>query len=131
MNLKDIEAEEKIVAKAAIGHAPLQVLMCGGENTNAQPTSLIAAHRQNFVMIQDTQQFRLNRQGDIRQLIEKHRSAIGEGEQSRSVFRGAGECAFDMAEQLAFHQTGTQGGNVNRQEWSIMPGTVAMNGSGD
>src|SRR5436309_2085376 len=59
------------------------------------------------------------------------RAALGQGQQPRPVFRGAGEGPLDVAEQLALHQARVEGRDVDGQERAVAARAVAVYGPGD
>ncbi len=131
VNLEDVQAEEQIVAETAVGDAPFQVLMRRRQHAHIQSLRLIAAHRQDFVMFQDAEQFDLDRQGNVGQLIEENSAAIGQGEQAGPILGCSRKGAFDVAEQLAFDQAGIESGDVNGQEWPIATRAVTVHSASD
>src|SRR5713226_8361217 len=82
-----------------------------------------------FPPLQNSQQFHLQIERQITDLIEKGGSPVGEIEQTSFRLEGAGKCSLGMAEQLALHQRPYQRSAVNRDE---ITGRIAfVYGSGD
>ena len=65
---------------------------------------LVLAHAANLAAFQHAQQLGLHRLGQLADLVEEDRAAVGDFEQADAVLVGAGERALAMAEQLAFDQ---------------------------
>src|SRR5262249_40810357 len=80
---------------------------------------------------QHTQQFRLQFHGHFADLVEHQAAAFRLGDQSLAVLNGAGERAFDVAEQLGFDQLFRQGGAVDLDELFFRPQRIEVEGVGD
>ena len=93
VDLEDVEAEEQVVAEAALGDAARQVLVRGRQDADVERLRLVAADRQHLVVLQHAQQLDLHRQRDVGQLVEEDGAAVGQGEQAGPGLGGAGERA--------------------------------------
>ena len=116
VDLEDVEAEEQVVAEAALGDAARQVLVRRGQDADVERLRLVAADRQHLVVLQHAQQLDLHRQRDVGQLVEEDGAAVGQGEQAGARLGGPGEGPADVAEQLALDEVRVEGGDVDRQE---------------
>ncbi|MNH05720.1 hypothetical protein D3C79_650630 [compost metagenome] len=61
----------------------------------------------------EPQQFGLQRQGEIADLVEKKSTAVRLADPPEGAFAGTGKGAAGVAEQFAFHQFGIQRGAVD------------------
>ncbi len=70
---------------------------------------LVLADAADLAAFQHPQQLGLHRLGQLADLVEEDRAAVGDFEQAHAVLVGAGERALAMAEQLALDQRLRQG----------------------
>jgi len=88
----------------------LQVFACGRDNPAARFGYAMTPDRAEFPVLQDPEQVRLERQGEVTYLIEEKGAFFGRFEQPYFVLDRAGKRPFLMAEQFRFDQ----GFNVTR-----------------
>ncbi len=82
-----------------------------------------------FALLQDAKQLHLQFEGEVADLVEKRRSAIGQIDEAALGFTGAGEGSFRVAEQFALHERPDHGAAIDGDE---IPGRVALvNGLGN
>src|SRR5262245_30201874 len=93
---------------------------CFGRTDGAEPP-----------LFKHAQQFRLQLHGHFADLVEHQAAALRLGDQPLSVLNGAGERAFDVAEQLGFDQLFRQGGAVDLDELFFRAQRIEMEGVGD
>src|ERR1700733_10601713 len=101
MNRHDIEAIKEIVAKFALPHQRLQILVRGGDDAHIDLDILVAADPLDGLFAEGAQKFHLSRRVDLADFIEKNRTVIGLLESARATLRRAGKGALLMAEKLA------------------------------
>ena len=81
-------------------HAALRV--GGGEHAHVDAPGLRGADPLQFAGFKHAQQLGLLAQGNVGDFIEEERAAVGQFEAADAVGARIGECAFDVAEYLAF-----------------------------
>src|SRR6516165_6061563 len=102
--LDDVNAEMEIRPKAALFDRGLKITIGRGDDAHVDPDQLGATDPLELTFLEKTQQFGLERFGDVADLIEKDRTAVGKLELSFLALLRAGECAPFVTEQLAFEQ---------------------------
>src|SRR5262249_1106751 len=87
-----------------------------------------------LALLQDPEQLDLRLRGQLADLVEEDRAAVGQLEAALAAGEGAAESALLVAEQLALDQAGGQGGAVDFDE-RVAPapawGTGGVDGAGD
>jgi hypothetical protein len=79
-------------------------------------TARVAAHRQDFALLEDPQEGGLRRLRQIADLVEKQGAAVGRAHEARLVLVGAGERAAHVAEELTFDEGLGHGSAVDGDE---------------
>ena len=131
VNLERVDAEHQVFAELAFGDHLLQVAVRGADHAHVDDERLVVAHAADFAAFQHPQQLGLHRLGQLADLVEKQRAAVGHLEQPDAMLVGAGERSLAMAEQLAFDQALGQGAAVDRHERHVAPQALIVNGPGD
>ena len=126
MDRDDFQTEVEIFAKAFFSDGFFQVLIGGGEDAHIGFENVAAADTAVFVILQNPQQFGLEVEGDVADLIQKQRAAFGQLELAQAPVHGAGEGAFFMAEQLALQQLPRYGGAVDGDEGLVPARRIIM-----
>jgi hypothetical protein len=72
--------------------------MRGRDQSHVNLMRTVAAEPLEFLLLQDSQQFRLKFQRYIANFVKKQRAFVGKLEPSRFLGDGAGECSFFVAE---------------------------------
>ena len=91
--------------------------MTGADDVQVDRHGLIAAERHDFVLLDDAQQSRLQRQRHVADFVEEQCSAAGlQDLAGPSVLRCVGEGAARVAEQLALDQRFRNRGAVDGDE---------------
>ena len=112
--LEHAESIIQIFAELLLADVVLQVLVRGGDDPHVDADFLGGPDRQERMPFQNAQQLGLPFEGHFADFVEKQRAQIGLLEIAGMVAVGAGERAGLVAEQLAFHQVGRNGGAVDR-----------------
>jgi hypothetical protein len=88
----------------------------GGDDPRAQPTRLAAAHALELAVLERAQQPRLERRGELADLVEEERSVGGALEATDATGDGAGEGALFVPEELALEDGGRERSTVGMHE---------------
>src|SRR5262245_50781361 len=99
-----IEAIVQILAKAARTDQVFGSLVRRGDDTHIDPARFTCAESIDLSFLQHTQQFGLQQQRHVTDLVQKQGAAMGEFELARSRLSGSRERATLITEQLAFEQ---------------------------
>src|SRR5262249_20120260 len=102
----------KILTKRPLFYHRGQVPMRGCDQAYVNFMRKVAAEPLELLLLQDAQQFWLEFQRDVADLIQKKRASVGEFESPRFLGDGAGERAFFVAKQLALQQPQGDSGAV-------------------
>ena len=98
------EPIEEILAETSGFDLGCQVAVGRGQHAHVDLAGLGFADPLDFLLLQDAQQFRLHRQGQLADFIEEKRAAAREFEAPGLVALRSGERAARMAEELALEQ---------------------------
>ena len=126
LNGNHIQAEEQILAEAAVGHRAGEILVGGGQNAHVDLDRLAATHAFDFARFDGAQQLGLRLGTEVAYFVEKERAGVREFEAAETSIRGAGERAALVPEHLAFHEVTRNGRTVHPNERTIAPGTGQM-----
>ncbi len=125
----DIEAVEKILAKAALLDFFFQIAIGRGDQADVQLDGARSAHALEFTLLQHAQQLGLQQGRQLADFVQENRAALGDFELAFFLGDGAGERAFFVAEQLAFEQVFGQRGAVDGHARLVGAAAVAMDGA--
>ncbi len=98
------EAVEEVGAEGALVDRQPQVAVGGGDDARVDGLVAAVPHRLDLPVLQRAQQLGLGRGGELADLVEEERPAVGQLEGARAIRAGRGEGALDVPEELALHQ---------------------------
>ncbi len=104
LDREDIEAIIEILAKTFFLDHLQQVAIGRGEHANIDVDLFDAADAADLFFLQGTQEFCLEGNIELADLIQKKRSVVGDLEQSFFVGDRTGERSFFVTEQFRFEQ---------------------------
>ena len=104
VDLHDVEPVVEVFAELAFLGQPEQIAVGGGDDADVDLDGLRAADPLEPALLEHAQQLGLHGQGDLADLVEEDRAAVGHLEAALALADRAGESAFLVAEQLAFQQ---------------------------
>jgi hypothetical protein len=87
-----------------------------GYQANVYLVSPTAAQALEFLLLQDTQQFWLQRQRNVSHLVQEKRPFVSQFETANLLRDGARKSAFLVAKKLAFQQIERNGGAIQLYE---------------
>src|SRR5574341_279991 len=103
-DLDDVEPIEKIFPEPPLPDRAFQVHIGGREDAHVRSPGCGGPHALVFPFLEEAQQLRLEREGQIPDLVQQEGPALASGDASGVIADGAGERPLDMSEQLAFQQ---------------------------
>ena len=109
---KYIQTIVEIATKFVALHHFNQISMGRSYEANVYLVSPAAAQSFEFLLLQDAQQFGLQRQRNVPHLVEKQRSFVSQFKTANLLRNSAGESAFLMTKQFAFQQIERNGGAI-------------------
>ncbi len=130
-NLERVDAEHQVLAKLARLDHVVQPAMRGADKAHIDCERIVLAHPTNLAAFEHAEQLGLHRLGQLADLVQKHRPAVGHFEQPDAMLVGPRETSFAMAEQLAFDEVLRQRPAIDRHERLIGPQALLVEGSGD
>src|SRR6202008_34170 len=104
MNRDDVESVVQIGAEAADPNLLVQIAVRRRDEARIHRDGVRRAHRNDFTMLQRTQQLPLGGGGCLTDLVEEKRAVRRRGEQSWLVLDRAGERSLHVAEKLGLEQ---------------------------
>src|SRR3984885_4896531 len=112
-NRHDVQPVVEVFAKCARRDQLLQVAVRRGDETNIDSNRLDATNALEFALLQCAEKLHLHLDGDLSDLVEKERAAIGELEPPRLARDRTGERTALVAEELALDELLGDGGAVD------------------
>ena len=89
MNIEDVEAVIKILAKFSVGHGFVGNLVGGGQHAHVDRSFDLAAEPAQFVVFQNAQKLGLRADRHLADFIEQQRAPFGEFETAGAAFERA------------------------------------------
>lgn len=127
---EDAEAVVEVFPEASGTHFGEEIAVGGGDDADVDAEGFFAADGFEFAFLQDAQKFDLHGGADFSNFIEEEGAGVGGFEASFAVAVGAGEGAFDMAEELAFEQGFGEGAAIDFDEGLGRAGAEGVDGGG-
>src|SRR5205814_4876192 len=94
-----IQTVIEVLAKAALGHHAIEVLVCCANDPHVDLHRLSTANALNDLVLQEPQQLYLHRQWDIADFVEKQSAAVGTFDSADVLPQGTGKGAFFVTEE--------------------------------
>ncbi len=104
VNMKHVQAKEKILAHLTLSHRALRVLVGSGQHSDVDGSFAFASKPAHFAIFQDAQQLGLCWRGHFANFVQQQSSTVGKFEASDAALRSAGERSALVAENFALHQ---------------------------
>src|SRR5208283_5113477 len=101
--------------------------MCGRNQTNIDMNGLGTSQPLELLLLQGTQQFRLQIHSNVADLVEKQSAVIRQLKPASLLDERTGESTFFVAEEFAFHQTRRNRRTVQTNKCAPLPRTEIMN----
>src|SRR5208283_6232695 len=104
--------------------------MCGRNQTNIDMNGLGTSQPLELLLLQGTQQFRLQIHRNVADLVQKQSAVIRQLKPASLLDQRPGESTLFVAEELAFHQTRRNCGTVQADKGALTPRAEIMKRSG-
>src|SRR6267378_1805644 len=121
MNAKDREPVVEVRAERAGFDQMLEITVRGGDQPDIGPQRRCAADPLVLPFLKHAEELRLDRRGEVTDLIEEQRAAGGQLEATALETIRAGEGPPLMSEEFGLGQRFGQGGAVDRHEGTFGP----------
>src|SRR5262245_60336026 len=127
----DSDPVVEVCPERAVRHRLAEILVTGGDQPDVGLDGLATAHLHELVSLDDAEQLRLERKGQLADLVDEECPRVGEREDTVPVLHRTREGPAPMAEQLAFHEPFGDGGAIERDQRPVASRAVAMNRAGN
>ena len=128
-NRKDLEAVKEVAAELLFRDHFGQIAIGGGDEAHVDGDGPRAAEALDLALLQGAQQFGLQVERQLAHLVEKERAFVRQLQAADLARDGAGERAFLVAEELAFEQSGGNGGAIQLDKGALAARAQAVNGA--
>ncbi len=118
-DLDGVEAKKEILAKAALVHFAVEIGVGCGEDPRVHNPCFRRPDPFELARLQRAQQLGLLVEGHVGDFVEEEGAAVGHLEPADAVGLGVGECALDVAEELAGEDAVGQPADVDRDQGPI------------
>src|SRR5437868_3290962 len=117
MNFDGVQTEQQVLPETAGRDVFGKIRVGGRDDSHIGAAGSGRSDRFEFSRLQDAKQLRLLAQRNIRDLVEKKRSAVRNIKTTHAVRLGVGESAFHVPEHFAFEYAFRQPTHVYGYEW--------------
>jgi len=115
---EDVETVKEIGSKAAVRNCVVQITVTGDDEADIGRDLANASDPPEGPCFHRLEQLALGLQVELRDLVEKHRPAVGHLEQTGFPARRAGEGALLVTEEFGLDQRLGQTGTIDVGEWT-------------
>src|SRR6267142_1205165 len=112
----DVEAVVEVLAETSLAHLVDERAVGRGEDPHVDLDVARAAHAAHDFRIEEFEELRLKRQGELSHLVEKDRAVLGRLEEAHAELRRVRESALLLAEELALQKLARDRGAVDLHE---------------
>ena len=121
---------KKVLAKLIIADHAFQIPMCGRNQTNINLDGSGTSEAFELLLLQGTQELRLQIHGNVADLVEKQSAVIRQLKPASLLDERPGEGTLFMAEQFTFHQTRRNRCAVQADKCALPPRAEIVKRSG-
>ena len=126
--LDDVQAKQQVVAELSGGDGGVEVAVGRRDQPDVGAARAVLTDAFVAPFLEEAQQFRLEQERKVADLVEEQRPSLGRGDLSLGVGDRAGERAARVAEELAFEQVGTQARAAHGDKRTAHPAAPGMDG---
>src|SRR5581483_698564 len=127
--VEHVQTKVKVAAESSLRHCLFEVAICGREDADLNGNPLRTSYWPDFLLLDRAQQFGLQVDRHLANLVEKNRSTFGHRQQPFLLLVGAREGAFYMTEKLAFDESGHERTAIDRNEGRVVQRTREVYGT--
>jgi len=125
------DAVEEVLTELSGGGEGLEVAVGCGDDAGLDAARLGGADAEDLVGLQGAEELGLGGEGHFADLVEEECAAVRGLEESGAVGGGAGECAFDVAEEFGLEEGFDDGAGVADDEGAVCARGEVVEGAGD
>ena len=111
----------EVLAKRALRHGRLEILVGGGDEPDVRPDGFAPTHLGELVRLDDPEELGLEARAQFTELVDEQGPGVGQREDAFAMLRRAGERALHVTEEVALHQAFGDRGAVERDQRTITP----------
>src|SRR5207253_2309588 len=126
-----VQPVEEVGTEAPRPHRFLEIAIRRGDHPHVYPKRPARPYRFELLLLQNTKKLHLRLEGQLADLVEEDRAAIGELEAADAALQGTGEGTLHMSEQLALDQTRGDGAAVHLHQRTVAAGAAVVDRAGD
>ncbi len=115
-DLDRVQAEEEVLAEPPGGDLRVEVGVRGREDPHVDFPRARGAEALELSRLEDSQELALLARGNVRDLVQEQRAAVGQLEPADAVRSRIGERALDVSEELALEDSLRDSAGVQRHE---------------
>ena len=104
LDANDVEPVEEIFSETAFGDFLFEVLVGGGDDADVGADDLVASDARELAVLQDAEDFRLELDGHVADLVEEEGASVALFEAACALRDSAGEGAFFVPKKLTFKE---------------------------
>src|SRR5262249_542624 len=112
----------QIAAKFFSGHHFDQISVCCRHQPDIDSMRSAVAETFELLFLQNTQQFRMQRERQVPDLIKEESSIIRHFEAANFLSDSSGKCTFLMSEQFTLQKIKWNRGAIDLHEWTSLAG---------
>ena len=131
MDSHHIQPEIKIPSKLSQLYELPDLLIRGSDDSNVHLDGSFPSDPVELPLLQDTEEFRLEGQAGVSDLIQKYRAAAGLLKPTGAGFVGSGKRPFLVTEKFALDQAGWQHFAIFQYQTVFLPGAPIVYGTHD
>src|SRR5438132_886323 len=128
---KDVQAVVEVFAEALLLDQPSEVAVRRGDQADVDLDRPGAADTLELLLLEDPEELRLELEGDLADLVEEERAAMGHLEASDLLCDGPGEGAALVAEELALEKPRRDGRAIDLDEGPLPAAASVVDGARD
>ena len=126
-----LQAVVEVLPEASGLHFLIEIEIGGRDHPHVYLHRGMAAHRQHLFFLQKTQQLHLQPRGNLGNLVQENRAAVGHFNQAFFIGIGPGKGAFFIAVEFAFDQLFRDGGAVDGNEGTLVADAIVVDRPGE
>ncbi len=127
----DAQAVEEVFAEATLADLFGEVPIGGGDDADVDLDGLGATDALHLALLEHAQEFRLQVELELAELVQEHGAAVGHLEDALARGGGAGEGALLVAEEFALDEVLGDGAAVEDHEGAVAASRGRVGGAGD
>src|SRR5437016_13845032 len=131
LDRKHVQPVEETRTEAPRPHRFLEIAIRRGDHPHVHPKRPARPHGFELLLLENAKKLHLRLEGQLADLVEEDRAAIGELEAADAALQGTGEGTLHMSEQLALDQTRGDCTAVHLHQRTVAAGAAVVDRAGD